>query len=592
MNSFQLSAFGIQHPDDLRLIGIGSSIKRSKNPTFHDSVAPSLHQAIAPFFLLLAFALAGCAGQVPPSGGPVDKTPPQIVYSSPSQRQLNFDSREVVIRFDKYMTERAVENAIYFPPFNSKQITFDWSGKEITVKFLTPLEKDRTYIMTIGAGAEDTRGNSIGKAINLVFATGSHIDTGSVSGRVYSGKTQAYTVSAYPVTDKIDTLRPSMDLAKYVTQSDDSGRYVMQGLAVGKYRLICFDDQMRNFTYAPQMDDYASATHDIELADSVQRVSEINFMPSTEDTSHPQLYGAELSKNSSLLLKFSQVIDSASIFPKYFFVRDSITAEDFTVGNAVRCEDNKYNVILGMAKPLPLKRTYVVTALENVRDLQSNTMSQENNTVVLKPDSATANPSEFYFNFRDSVQNITTYDTLFCQIISPIVFRPEFGTIAVSLRDSAREFVPGGIVRRSTTIFGVSLASLKSLGWYSVEVKYRIASSEKDSVMEHYFRLIDFSSLGDIEGEVMPAGKKVLVVAAGGGGKRFFTVAGEDGKFHLGGIVADTYTLSAYVQHVGGVNYFSGKSYLFRFAEPFGVYPTPIKVRSRWTSEGAVIKLF
>jgi hypothetical protein len=123
-------------------------------------------------------------------------------------------------------------------------------------------------------------------------------------------------------------------------------------------------------------------------------------------------------------------------------------------------------------------------------------------------------------------------------------------------------------------------------------VKYRIAGSEKDSVMEHSFRIVDFSSLGDIEGEVIPAGKKVLVVATGGGGKRFSTVAGEDGKFHLSGIVADTYTLSAYVQHKGAVNYFSGKSHLFKFAEPFGVYPAPIKVRSRWTSEGAVIQLF
>ena len=490
------------------------------------------------------------------------------------------------------MTERTVENAVYFPPFNSKQIAFDWSGKEITVKLLKPLEKDRTYIMTIGAGAEDTRGNSLGKAVNLVFATGSNIDTGSVGGRVYSSKGQAYTVAAYPVTDQIDTLRPSMDLAKYVTQSDDSGRYVMQGLAVGKYRLICFDDQMRNFTYAPQMDNYASATRDIELTDSVQNVNEINFMPTTEDTSRPRLYSAELAKDSSLLLKFSQVIDSASVSAKYFLVRDSITAEDFTVGYAVRCEDNRYNVVLGLEKSLPLKRTYVVTALESIKDLQSNTMSQENNTVVLKPDSATSNPSEFYFNFNDSVQNVTTYDTLFCQIISPVVFRPSFDSVAVSLRDSARGFVPGGIVRQSTTIFGVSLAGLKSLGWYSLEVRYRIAGSEKDSVMERSFRIVDFSSLGDIEGAVMPAGKKVLVVAAVGGGKKFFTVAGEDGKFHLNGLAAGTYTLSAYIQHDGGINYFSGRSHIFKFAEPFGVYSNPIKVRSRWTSEGAVIKLF
>ena len=148
------------------------------------------------------------------------------------------------------MVERTVDNAIYFPPFSAKEIGFGWSGKELTMKLLRPIEKNRTYILTVGAGAQDTRGNDLGKAISIVFSTGSNIDTGSVSGRVYSSKAQAYTVSAYAVTDSMDTLRPFVDLAKYVTQSDDSGRYVMQGLAVGRYRLICFDDQMKNFTYA------------------------------------------------------------------------------------------------------------------------------------------------------------------------------------------------------------------------------------------------------------------------------------------------------------------------------------------------------
>jgi len=542
------------------------------------------------FFLII---LAGCAGQIGPSGGPIDKTPPQIVYSSPSQKQLNFNSDELEIRFDKYMSERAVENAIYFPPFSSKEIDFDWSGKELTIKLRKPLEKDRTYILTIGAGAQDTRNNSIGKAVNLVFSTGSKVDTGIISGTVFfTGKAQAYTVAAFSVTDSIDTLRPSMNLAKYVTQSDDSGRYIMQGLAAGKYRLVCFDDQMRNFTYAIQMDNYASATHDIEMTDSLQSITDMNFMPATEDTSRPQLYSADLAKDGTLLLKFSEMLDSSSISPRYFYVRDSVTAEDFPVDYAARREDNKLNVTLGLAKPLPLKRTYLVTATENIRDLQSNKISPENNPVVLKPDSATVRVPQYYFNFSDSVRDVNPHDTLFCQIMSPAISHSTSDTPFVSLVDSTGSLVPAGIFRQSESVFKISLQDLKSLGWYSAEIRYRFAGSEKDSVMARSFRMIDFATLGDIEGEIIPAGKKVVVLAASADGKKYVTLAGPDGKFHIGEVPAATFTLGAYVQHNNGIDYYSGKSFPYKFAEPFGVYPDPVKVRARWTSEGVKIRLF
>jgi len=106
--------------------------------------------------------------------------------------------------------------------------------------------------------------------------------------------------------------------------------------------------------------------------------------------------------------------------------------------------------------------------------------------------------------------------------------------------------------------------------------------------------MIDFSNLGDIEGQItsgMATGKRVIVVAEGSG-KRFTAIAEANGKFHLGGIVAGTYALSAYAQHDQGWDYFQGRSYPFKFAEPFGVYLEPIKVRARWTSEGADIKLY
>lgn len=545
--------------------------------------------------LILVLVIAGCAGQFPPSGGPVDKTPPQILFSSPSQKQLSFRSQKIILRFDKYMSERSVESAIYFPPYSSKDMDFDWSGKELDITLRKPLENDRTYILTIGATAIDTRNNYLGKAFSLVFSTGTQIDTGLVAGRIYAKKAQPYTVAAFPITSGIDTLRPSMNLAKYVTQSDDSGRYVMQGLAGGKYRLICFDDQMRNFTYAMQMDAYSSATHDIEITNGSQKIGDINFILGIEDTSRPQLYSADLARDGCLVLKFSEAIDTSSISPNDFVVRDSVTGEVFPVEYAARLEENKYDIVLWMRVRLPLKRTYLVTAKDSVKNLQSNRLSPESSTLAVKIDTATVDVTPYFFSFQDSLQNVTTYDTLFCQLVLRAAYG-DSGKPEISLYDSTGNALPALISRKSENVFNVLTRNLNSLEWYTLKLRYapELSRVTKDSVVVRHFRTIDFSTFGDVEGNVSPVilGERIIVVAVRKDGKTISAFAGTGGNFRLDEIPAGEYTISAYVQHGSTTDYFSGKSSPYEFAEPFGVYPDAIKVRARWTFEGVAIKLF
>jgi hypothetical protein len=540
----------------------------------------------------LTLILVGCAGQVPPSGGPIDKSPPKIIYSFPAQRQLNFDSRRIVLRFDKYMSEQDVDNAIYFPPYNLKEMELDWSGKDLTITLHKPLDKNRTYILTVGADAKDLRGNNFAGAINIVFSTGAVIDTGTISGKVFSDKLQPYTIAAYPITQDIDTLDPSRNLPKYVTQSDDSGHYVMEGLANGKYRLICFDDQLRTFTYAPQIDGYASSTRDIEISDANLNVNEVNFIPSIEDTSSPQLYDVALTKSGSLLLKFSKPIEPSTILSTRFVVKDSLTNVFYPVTYAVRLEQNNLDVLLYTSESLPLGRRYLIEVSDSVTDLHKNHVSQQNNPMTVEIDSATTDVPIYYFNFSDSLQNITIYDTLFCQVLMSTAMR-DSSRLKVSLLDSTGAEVDDAIFRDRDGIFGVALPRLKSLSWYGLRVRFA-TSDGRDSVVVRHFRMVDFLSLGDIEGEVSPrvAGRNLVVVAVRrGDGKRFYSVADSSGKFKIVGVPSGEYTVESYVKTDHTMAYYSGKSYPYQFAAPFGFYSGIVKVRARWTTEGIEIKL-
>jgi hypothetical protein len=286
-------------------------------------------------------------------------------------------------------------------------------------------------------------------------------------------------------------------------------------------------------------------------------------------------------------------------------IRDSTTGQIYPVDYAVRLEGNEYDVVLGMQKPLPLRRKYFVTVSDSVKDLHLNRMSPQNNPAVIEIDSATTDMVPYYFDFPDSLQNVTTYDTLFCQFSSKSVYEDSAG-VDVSLVDSTGKNVQGAVVRGPATIFSVQLEKLNSLSWYSLKIKYPKDSvgttakepvssgGNKDSVVVRHFKMIDFSTLGEIEGSISPtlSGRQLIVVAVRKDGKKFFSFADDKGEFKLTGIPLANYTVRAYVMHDSTVQYFSGKSYPYQFAEPFGVYTDEVKVRAKWTTEGVEIKLY
>ncbi len=544
--------------------------------------------------VLLALVLAGCAGQYPPTGGPIDTTPPKITMSSPTPDELNFTSGEIRLKFDKYMVRRTVESAIFFPPYSLDDLKFDWSGKEVSIKVGKPLAKNRTYILTIGARAQDDHGNYLGKAINIVFSTGTEIDTGMISGQIYAPKPEPYTVAAYPVTPEIDTLHPYLTLPRYITQSDDSGRYVLQGLADAKYRLICFDDQMRNFLYAPQIDLYSSAIHDVVVTHTDQKVPGVDFIVAKEDTSHPQFYSASLANNGLVLLKFSEPLDTSYLSPSYFVVRDSATGRTLPVDFAARLESNEYNIVIRTTQPFKPHRKYFITATDSLRDTYNNLMSAGNNMQVFLPDSASAKVDPYYFNFPDSLRGVTAYDTMFCQFVIPSIDRIRTNP-TVTLLDSVGETMPGMIERASETVFSVNLRKLKPSEWYTLNLEYKTDSNgtQMDSVVKRSFMTVDSSLVGDLEGDVTPVipGSRIIVAARNERGKVFYTYADSDGTFKMDGILSGVYNIRAYVQRGSGMTYFNGRSYPYRFAEPFGVYPDDVKIRARWTTEGVIVTL-
>ena len=122
-------------------------------------------------YLLFALVLlaTSCAKVGLPSGGPVDKEAPRILSHYPAADALVVARDEVVeIAFSEAMDRERTEEALFVSPAGPLQLK--WRGTT-RLQVAMPLAEERTYVLTVGTGARDVRGNSLAQSFTLAFAT-------------------------------------------------------------------------------------------------------------------------------------------------------------------------------------------------------------------------------------------------------------------------------------------------------------------------------------------------------------------------------------------------------------------------------------
>ena len=114
--------------------------------------------------------MISCGKDKPPTGGPKDTTPPEIIDVEPGNGTKNFSDDKVIFTFTETIDERSFEDALtIYPPIIKKKIS---SGKQsVTVQFKEDLKQGQTYLMTIDTRCTDLRDNALEKAHSFVFST-------------------------------------------------------------------------------------------------------------------------------------------------------------------------------------------------------------------------------------------------------------------------------------------------------------------------------------------------------------------------------------------------------------------------------------
>lgn len=258
------------------------------------------------FILIGLIALAGCAKQGMPPGGPEDKTPPEIIETFPLPEALNVPlDTEIVFTFSESVQTKNIEEAFFVTPFSGESVHIGLRGRRLKVTFADAMEADRTYVITLGTAFTDYRNNPMTASYTLAFSTGDQLDQGAIAGRVYGlDKYTGVDVWAYQLQHGANPLTQDPD---YIVQCGEDGRYAFSHLAPGIYRLFCVQDRLGDRRYQA-VEDMAGITWRDAVVDTAAGRSEagLNFQMMREDTLAPSLTRLELLPLNWLRLHFDK----------------------------------------------------------------------------------------------------------------------------------------------------------------------------------------------------------------------------------------------------------------------------------------------
>ncbi|MEN8927834.1 MAG: Ig-like domain-containing protein [Flavobacteriales bacterium] len=203
--------------------------------------------------VLIAIALLqSCAQIVAPTGGPVDEAPPKLdsVGTFPANYSTNFVGNKISLTFDEYFVVKNPTANVFFSPSLAEDPEFLTSGKTLTILLKNTLKENTTYTINFGDAISDfNAGNKI-TDFKYVFSTGDFLDSMSTGGIVldaFSGEPKK-EIMVMLYEDFSDSV-VSRSKPVYYAMTGEDGRFSINYIKAGKYKMAALEDKNRNFKY-------------------------------------------------------------------------------------------------------------------------------------------------------------------------------------------------------------------------------------------------------------------------------------------------------------------------------------------------------
>lgn len=547
-------------------------------------------------------ALSMCAKQGMPPGGPVDKTPPEVIRTIPTSGDTLVDvNTSVQVWFSEGIQSSTARDAIFITPYSGEDVKYKWRGKKCTIKFPKPLKSDRTYVVTLGTGIKDYRGNAMKNSTTIAFSTGAILDECEMSGRVYGlSDARGIDVWAYSIEDSLNP-DPSVVEPDYIVQCGTTGEFTFTHVSPGLYRLFAVRDRISDRLYESGEDEVGVTFRDVFLSrEEFQESGSLYFRMTREDTTGPSVIKVDAVDRHRVTIHFNEAISQKSVLSEssVSIVSADDPTETLRVRQSYRDPMNAQVVHVSTQPQSPGKK-YRIT-MESLRD-------EAGNPVALKTREAT---------FDGNAEPDTTRPVLVRAVPQPgeahagldgilLTFDEPMDSIrfsdGFSLADTSGRSVQGTVAWNDPAEFVFrSDRRLKSRSVYEIRVlgkdaKDLAGNSLSDTAFT--FITVDAGTLSEIAGNVSDpdssAAGPIYVTARKVGREEtvYTSVLAGPGAYRLKDVLPGSYLLESFRDEDDNGRYSLGRPFPFKHSERFTVYGDTVRVRSKWFNEGNDIRL-
>lgn len=534
--------------------------------------------------LFLPLLFLSCAKFGPPPGGPEDKTAPEIVSVFPASGSTKVDTASFFeFRFSKSVDRTSLARNVFVSPALIDSFHDELKGKIYRVFPNRYLAKGVTYVVTLGTGLRDLRGNPLAQAYSFSFSTGLTIDSGEIAGQVFEKTAPVLqaAVKAYRIADsaaEVNWKKPD-----YQTATGKDGRFKFSFLPSGRYRLL-----------TQTAEKFGLYHRDVPAGKVGGKALPFQLFLETLDTAALALIDARFNRDRLLVLTFSRPLD----FSDTLLTNFRLTAQgSIRLESAFFTPNEKEKLYCAADFPLREQEAKIYFSPPTAG---GEKIPERDSATFLAGVGLDKTPPRLVWSLPPNHQERAGLsDTLKFYFSEPVTLLS--GDLQPSLSDSFGTSVPLVWSQpQANAFFFVPSKTLRSAEWYRFRFPAQSAADRAGNLLVDSlwltFHTFFPDSLGTVTGRVEKAarlGKTSSSVVLefrelSSGWRKKETVS--DSAFSIS-LLAGKYFLFGFSDLNGNQKRDPGALSPFSFPEPAFFYPDTIFVRARFETEGVDIAI-
>ena len=207
---------------------------------------------------IVALITVSCATVVPPSGGPVDDTPPIPKNIKPENYSRNFTKKKAVIEFDEFVVLDKLTQQLVISPEMPEKPDISIRGKKVIIELPDSLDENTTYTIFFGNAIVNYKEGLPIANFEYVFSTGDEVDSMMIEGtavRAFDHKApEGSFVMLYKEQD--DSI-PYHKRPYYLTKVEKNGHFRLSNLSAGQYKIFALQDMNSNYLFDQPIEEIA-----------------------------------------------------------------------------------------------------------------------------------------------------------------------------------------------------------------------------------------------------------------------------------------------------------------------------------------------